>query len=156
MYFYVLAALAIDADQLTKWWVRFHLSIGESSRVLDGIIPIIRVENTGAAGSSFEGHGRWFVPFAVLIVAVVLYFRSKGKLRGRWMETGTAFYVGGAVGNAIDRALSGRVTDFIQLRLHGGVMNVADISLNVGIVILLLAVLFERPGRSSAPAARTH
>jgi len=149
--FYVLAALVIAADQWSKWWIREHLLMGESTQVWQGLIHVIRLENTGAAGSSFEGYGRWFVPVAVLIVAVVLYYRSRGKLKGRWMEIGTAFFVGGAIGNAIDRVLFNGVTDFIQLKGQGGVMNIADIALNAGMIVVLLTMLFSRRKRTSAP-----
>ncbi|MBB6730201.1 signal peptidase II [Cohnella zeiphila] len=149
--FYVLAAFVIAVDQLSKYWIREHLLMGESTQIWQGFIHVIRLENTGAAGSSFEGYGRWFVPIAVLIVAVVIYYRGKGKLKGRWMEIGTAFFVGGAIGNAIDRVLFNGVTDFIQLKGQGGVMNIADISLNIGMIVVLLTMLFTRRKPTSAP-----
>jgi signal peptidase II len=149
--FYLIAVLVIAADQLSKAWIRSHLLMGESTQVWSGLIHVIRLENTGAAGSSFEGYGRWFVPVAVVIVAVVIYYRSRGKLKGRWMEVGTAFFVGGAIGNAIDRVLFNGVTDFIQLKGQGGVMNVADICLNIGMIVVLLTMLFTRRKSTSAP-----
>lgn len=155
MVFYLISLLALAGDQFSKWWVRGHLVMGQESTVWGGLVHIIRLENTGAAGSSFEGYGRWFVPVAVLIVAIVLYYRSRGKLRGFWMELGTGLFVGGAIGNAIDRVAFNGVTDFIQLKGRGGVMNVADICLNVGMVLLLLATFFSRRKRNAAsPAER--
>ncbi|WP_027094606.1 signal peptidase II [Cohnella thermotolerans] len=153
MLFYLFSAIVIAADQLSKWWIRSHLKMEEAARVWGGRIHVIRLENTGAAGSSFQGYGKWFVPVAVLIVAFVLYYRYKGKLRGVWMEIGTGLFVGGAIGNAIDRTLFDGVTDFIQLKGQGGVMNIADISLNIGMIVLLLAMLFSRRKRTEVSAA---
>lgn len=151
MLFYVLAAFVVAVDQLSKWWIREHMLMGESTQMWHGLIYFTRLENTGAAGSSFEGYGRWFVPVAVLIVAFVIYYRRRGKLKGFWMEIGTAFFVGGAIGNAIDRVLFNGVTDFIQPRGKGGIMNIADLSLNIGMIVVVLTLLFTRRKPTSAP-----
>ncbi|GIO13120.1 lipoprotein signal peptidase [Cohnella xylanilytica] len=153
MVFYLISLFVIAIDQLSKGWIRANLAMGEETSVWSGLIHVIRLENTGAAGSSFQGYGRWFVPVAVLIVAFVLYSRSKGRLKGLWMEIGTGFFVGGAIGNAIDRVLFEGVTDFIQLKGRGGVMNIADIALNIGVIVLLLTTLFTRRKQAKVTTA---
>jgi len=151
--FYLIAAVLLAADQLSKWWVRSNLAMGEETTVWGGLVHVIRLENTGAAGSSFQGYGKWFVPIAVLIVVVVLYYRSRGKLKGLWMEIGTGLFVAGAIGNAIDRVAFKGVTDFVQLKGNGGVMNIADMALNVGMIVILLTMLFTRRKRTSVTTA---
>lgn len=148
MIFYLVAAFVIAADQLSKWWVRGHLEMGQESTVWGGLVHVLRIENNGATGNSFAGHGRWFIPVAVLILAIVLFYRSRGKLKGSWMEIGTALFVGGAIGNAIDRAVFDRVTDFIKVSKGSeAIMNIADIALNAGMIIIVLAMLFSRRKR---------
>ncbi|CAM3675976.1 signal peptidase II [Cohnella lubricantis] len=154
MIFYLVAAIVLAADQLSKWWVRSHLEMGVASTVWGGLVHVLRLENTGATGNTFAGYGRWFVPIAILILAVVLYYRSKGKLRGAWMEVGTGLFVGGALGNAVDRAVFNAVTDFIKAsKGHDAIMNIADIGLNAGVIVILLSTLFFR--RKRAEAAQT-
>lgn len=53
------------------------------------------------------------------------------------METGTALLVGGAVGNAIDRILFNKVTDFVAFQHGHGILNLADIAINVGVLLIL-------------------
>jgi len=50
--------------------------------------------------------------------------------------------LGGATGNLIDRLLRGRVTDFISLG-NFPVFNVADSSITVGCVVLVLGVWWQ-------------
>jgi lipoprotein signal peptidase len=54
--------------------------------------------------------------------------------------------LGGAIGNLVDRVRLGRVTDFIDFPFWPS-FNVADSSITVGIVVLLLgyALFAERP-----------
>jgi signal peptidase II len=47
--------------------------------------------------------------------------------------------LGGASGNLVDRLLIGKVTDFISISVFP-VFNVADASITVGVIVLLLGV----------------
>lgn len=73
-----------------------------------------------------------------MIVVVILYYRKKGNIQGFFKECGAAFFVGGAIGNMIERLLFGKVTDFIVFRSGNGIMNVADLAINLGVVFLVL------------------
>ena len=49
-----------------------------------------------------------------------------------------SFILGGTIGNGIDRILKGFVIDFINLNIiNFPVFNIADISINIGFIILL-------------------
>ncbi|HSB02452.1 MAG TPA: signal peptidase II, partial [Anaerolineales bacterium] len=50
--------------------------------------------------------------------------------------------MGGAIGNLIDRLTVGRVTDFISIGTFP-VFNIADSSISVGCVVLLLGVWWQ-------------
>ena len=67
MWYIVLFAALLGADQLIKYWTVEHLALGESAAFLPGIVQLTRVHNYGAAWSSFSGQ-RW------LLVAVRLSF----------------------------------------------------------------------------------
>ncbi|WP_300531632.1 signal peptidase II [Maricaulis sp.] len=62
--------------------------------------------------------------------------------------------IGGALGNVIDRAVYGAVVDFFNFSdvYFPWVFNIADVSINVGVGILILdMVLGERDGAKSKP-----
>lgn len=55
-------------------------------------------------------------------------------------QWGYGFILAGALGNGIDRFLFGYVVDFLDFRLiKFPVFNVADVSINLGIIFLLLS-----------------
>jgi len=58
--------------------------------------------------------------------------------------------LGGAAGNLVDRLLVGRVTDFISVGVFP-VFNVADSSISIGVVVLLIGVwIKERDDKKRA------
>ncbi len=75
---------------------------------------------------------------ACVTLAVGVYaFRSEG-----WQRASLAVIVAGALGNLIDRAARGSVTDFLGLHFgnwHPFVFNLADVWISIGVVSLLAA-----------------
>jgi signal peptidase II len=141
MIFYICAALAVLVDQASKAIVRLHLHVGESLPFWHNHLQFTYYENSGAAFSSFQGFGRYFVIVAAALVIGVIYYRRKGELHGVLIELGTGFLVGGAVGNAIDRTLFNKVTDFLEFGKDGGILNLADISINMGMFFIMLHIV---------------
>ena len=68
-----------------------------------------------------------------LLALLVYFIRHRGEPL-IWLPTGMLF--GGALGNLIDRARAGSVTDFIKLPLGWPPFNLADAAITLGIVIL--------------------
>lgn len=85
-----------------------------------------------------------FTILAFIVSLAILYYFPRVP-RGEWlMRLALALQLGGAIGNLIDRLTLGTVTDFISVGTFA-VFNVADASISVGTVILILAVwLSER------------
>jgi signal peptidase II len=134
----------IMLDQITKIWVRSHMQLGEVKSWGNDYIHFNYYENSGAAFSSFQGYGRLFALVAILVVIVIMYYRKKGELQGFIMNVGTGLLAGGAIGNAIDRVWRGKVTDFIVLGSNTGIMNVADIAINFGVILIIIGMVFTR------------
>jgi lipoprotein signal peptidase len=55
-----------------------------------------------------------------------------------------ALIIGGALGNLIDRVWAGEVLDFIQSSLLWGIVNIADISINVGMVVMIIGSMIQK------------
>ncbi len=68
---------------------------------------------------------------------------------GIWLPTG--MLLGGAIGNVVDRASRGAVTDYIKLP-HWPAFNIADAAITLGVVVLLVVV--ERDARRRDRAAQ--
>jgi signal peptidase II len=141
MLFYICAAFVVLVDQVSKGFVRFHMQVGDTLPFWHNHVQFTFYENSGAAFSSFQGLGRYFVIVALALVVGVIYYRRKGELRGVFIELGTGFLVGGAVGNAIDRTLFNKVTDFLVFGQDRGIMNLADIAINIGMFFIIVHTL---------------
>jgi signal peptidase II len=134
-----LAVLAID--QTTKAMVRNALAPGEGVDAL-GPYSIFHVTNPGVAGGGFAGNA---LPLAVLstIGVMLLYEFLSVRSRARvWLALGFGLLVGGGLGNLVDRARHGWVTDFIRNGDHA--FNVADVAIFVGGLIVLAGLIVGR------------
>ena len=144
-----VALVVILADQATKWaiieWVELYGKVP-----LNSFMNLTHQQNLGAAFSFLAGAGGWqrwfFVVLAVVvsgIIAVWLFrIRKDGPIV---LMAGLSLVLGGAVGNLIDRARLGYVTDFIQVWFGNWAFpsfNVADAAISVGAAFLIIDALF--------------
>lgn len=142
-----LGLLVLVVDQLTKAWVRDALVAGAfPMAVIPGVIEFDFVANTGVSFGLAAGFGSAFVLLAVVVVAAVAIYLTRARLVSRWEVVGLGMLAGGAIGNAIDRALLGYVTDFIAtVFIDFPVFNVADIGITVGVAIALIGFMVFSP-----------
>ncbi|EGL15576.1 MULTISPECIES: signal peptidase II [unclassified Paenibacillus] len=152
MLFYFTAALVAAVDQFAKALIRATMAVGESVPFW-GSMALTHYENSGMAGSRFQGYARVFAVLAVVFIAIVLYYRRKGEIQGPLMDASMGFLTGGAAGNAIDRFWFGKVTDFLEFRPGGGILNLADIAINIGVVLFLIAGVLDYYRKKQNPLA---
>ncbi|PAF29782.1 signal peptidase II [Paenibacillus sp. 7516] len=143
MLFYFIALLVTLVDQGTKMAVRMYMEVGDMMRLGDSGMQLQHYENSGMAGSMFQGNARLFGVVAILFIAGILYYRRKGEIRGFWMQAGAGFMVGGALGNAIDRFVFAKVTDFLVFPSGRGILNLADVAINIGVILLVIGMLIR-------------
>jgi len=151
--FAAIVAAVVAIDQATKAAVRASMDVYEQIPVIDGVLWLTHIENTGAAFGMLRGRQWFLIATAVAMLAVVAYVVLTVRLESGWARTALALVSGGAIGNLIDRVGAGAVTDFFDLGWFP-VFNVADIALDAGVAILAGVLLFGRgPLLASDPAA---
>ena len=143
VWWYLLAAALVVVDQLVKWWVRGNIPLGGSIPFLPYVMDLAYVQNTGAAFSSFSNL-TWLLALVSLVVAfVVAVLLWRDYLPGFWGRLCLTLLLAGAVGNLIDRALLGFVTDmFMTIFMDFAVFNVADICVVLGGFLLAVYAIF--------------
>jgi signal peptidase II len=52
-----------------------------------------------------------------------------------------ALIIGGALGNQVDRLVAQQVLDFIRIPIWDGYLNVADVAINAGMVLLIVSMI---------------
>ncbi|MDP1640955.1 MAG: signal peptidase II [Phenylobacterium sp.] len=140
---YGLALAVIVLDQLSKHWILFVYDL--PTRVSEQVVGPFYLTMVWNQGVSFgllradQDLGRWLlVAFSVLVAIALAIWAQRGDRT--LMALALGLVMGGAVGNAIDRARFGAVVDFIDVsRLYfPWVFNIADAAISVGVVLLLL------------------
>lgn len=140
----ITAGTVLVVDQASKAAVRHWLPLGASRPLLDGVLALTHVRNTGAAFGIFPGAMAWFMLAAVVVLAGIAFVWWRHAPSDPWTVVALGLIAGGAAGNLIDRALLGGVTDFFDLRVWP-VFNVADVALDVGVAIVVVRLVFGSP-----------
>ena len=142
MLYAILAVLLIVLDQAVKFAVRANIGLGQSVPFLPHVLDLAYVQNTGAAFSILESHTWLLTLVSAAVVLVLCWLIVKGFFQnalGRWAA---ALVLAGGVGNLIDRAVFGFVTDMVRtVFMDFPVFNVADCCVTIGVPLLFLYVL---------------
>jgi signal peptidase II len=148
--------LAVAVDQSTKRWALTALRVRGGHLVLPGPIDFtFNVNESNAFGvTPVIGQAtRWFLFSANLVVTVLILYVLMSKHMRPLTFVGLALIMAGAIGNALDRLFFGAVIDFLDATKVGFVwiFNVADVTLDAGIGLLLLSALL---GQTQTVAAQ--
>jgi signal peptidase II len=153
-----IAAAVVGVDQLSKWVMLSIVFADRTFIPVTGFFNLVLVRNRGASFGMFALDHAW-APWALLAVAVVIVVVLVvwlWRARGRWLASTLGLIIGGAVGNLIDRARFGAVTDFLDFYVgsyHWPAFNVADSAITVGVAMLLLeSLIANRRGRKVRPS----
>jgi len=140
---YLVAAVTIALDQLSKYWVLNVFDLPHKASVwIGGPFSLTMVWNRGVSFGLLKAEVdlvRWALVAFSLAVAGFLAVWAR-KIERPLLALSVGLVMGGAVGNAIDRARFGAVADFLDFKaLHfPWVFNVADSAISVGVVLLLI------------------
>jgi signal peptidase II len=144
-----LAAAVLAVDQAVKAWILYGLDLPLRLSVpVLGPLSFTMVWNEGVSFGFLQARHdlvRWGLTLFALAVALALAAWAR-KADRRLLGVSLGLIIGGAVGNAIDRARFGAVVDFVDVSALGvfpWVFNVADSAITIG-VMLMLADSFRR------------
>lgn len=171
--FWIVAAIGLILDQLTKYLVVQSFKIGDTLPVWPGIFHLTHVRNPGAAFSILRG-APWLPWLSLAVSLGLIAFAWFGSNLNPFEQIGWGFILAGAMGNGIDRFIytcieDGKavacVVDFLLFPIVKvpvlvdfkyfsfqtfPVFNVADVCINIGIVCLLIASLRPTAGESNS------
>lgn len=156
-----LAALAtLVLDQATKLGLLFgsDLALTQPWR-LAPFADLVVVWNRGVSYGLFQQEGdlgRWLL-VALSLVASLGLGVWMARAGSRLLAVSLGLILGGALGNAIDRAAYGAVFDFVHLSAGGWswyIFNVADAAIVFGVVGLLCDGFGGQRARGGAEADR--
>lgn len=145
MPYVLLSALFVVLDQLFKAWISGRLgSPGRSMAFLPGLMRLTLVHNYGASWGMLAGKTTLLLIVTALVSLAILTVLLLDKPSGPLGRLSLSFILGGAVGNALDRAVQGYVVDMFETEFVSfPVFNVADCCITLGAALLILWVLLD-------------
>ncbi|NGP44323.1 lipoprotein signal peptidase [Bacillaceae bacterium SIJ1] len=155
MRYYILAVVMIVLDQVTKWLVLRYMDLWQSIPVIEGFFYLTSHRNRGAAWGILQGQMTFFYIVTVLvIIAVIYYMQTYGRYRPL-AGVALGLILGGAIGNFIDRLVHQEVVDFFDfvipvINYNYPIFNIADASLVVGVICMIIQSFIEKPTERSA------
>jgi signal peptidase II len=150
--FLITALLSVALDQYSKFLIRASMKMYQAMIVVKDIFKIIYIENSGIAFGIFNGShnpaARWLLAGVIFIAIIAITFYWAVNRKASFVfNLSCGMILGGAIGNFIDRVLSGRVTDFIEVgykEYTWPVFNVADSAVSVGVCLFIIFMLMEK------------
>ena len=141
-----MAVLVFAADQGSKTYIDSTTPLGWSQPVTP-FFNLVHVLNPGAAFSFLAGAGGWqrWLFLAIAIAASIWLAWMLTRPLSRADALSYSLILGGALGNAFDRAVRGQVIDYLDFHLagmHWPAFNAADVGIVSGAGVLILNSLF--------------
>ncbi len=140
------AVFLLIADQVVKYVVVSNLALYSSTPLIDGLLNINYIYNTGGAWGILSGHRVLLIVITVIVMAVcIVWLILKGR-KNKWLFWAVSLILSGGLGNMIDRIFrGGKVVDFLQFDFWQSfpVFNIADCGIVVGCGILILYLTLD-------------
>jgi signal peptidase II len=148
----IVSLAVLVLDQWTKHLAETSLAGRPPLTVIPGLLDLVHVENTGVAFGLFAAGSSTLkvvllTVLGMVALGLVLYYFWRAPATNRGALFALALILGGAVGNLVDRVMSGSVTDFIDVYVgtwHWPTFNTADSAISIGIVLLAFDAFFGR------------
>ena len=139
----MVAAVVFIADRVTKNLVTATVPYGTESPMIDHLVWITNIHNSGAAFGFAPAFAIVFLlaSFGVACGLIAYVFTHRDSVPADLI---LGLVLGGTVGNLFDRVMFGTVTDFVDVHFWP-VFNVADSAVSTGVVLLLLGYVLRKP-----------
>ena len=136
LYFVSLSIFIVLIDQFTKYLMFYNKKLFINKDFL--LFKLDFIKNYGAAFNIFSGSRIFLSLISILFSILLIYLIFRKNTLNSFDLYSYSFILGGTFGNGIDRIYKGFVVDFINLNIiNFPVFNIADISINIGFIILL-------------------
>jgi signal peptidase II len=156
--FWLIAAVVIALDLVTKRWAETSLVLYQPVQVAGDWVRWRLIYNPGAAFGLHLGPWSRWIFLVIAVVAVVVLYRLARSSRGTDLvrQVSLGAVTGGAIGNLVDRIRGPQgVVDFLDVGVGATrwpTFNVADIGVSCGAVVLAVSLWREDSQRAASTA----
>ena len=136
-----LILVILLVDFYTKYIVRNDVRFIKGVPIIPNLLSLIYVKNEGAAFSMLSGYRIALITISSLAIILGIYAIIRLYRNNKIIFLAVSMVIAGGIGNLIDRIFFGFVTDMISLSFFPPVFNVADISVTLGCIILIIYII---------------
>lgn len=138
-----VATISLAIDQITKIIMENILKLNSSKTIIKDFFYLTLCHNEGAAWGILHEHKSILIIFTLIALVVIYHFIYCFKNNTR-NNIAFGLLIGGLSGNLVDRLLTGYVRDFLDFIIVNydyPVFNFADISIVLGVILLIYATI---------------
>lgn len=143
----IIIMSVIIIDQISKFAVFENIThVTGRVPIIDGFFQLVHHHNYGVAWGQMQKN--FIVLYIIPIIAMVAFiymFRSV-NFKTKWFySVSISLFIGGTLGNYIDRVFRGYVVDFLDFVIFGydfPTFNVADMALTAGVIAFAIDAFF--------------
>ncbi|MCM3763260.1 signal peptidase II [Alkalihalobacillus oceani] len=131
--------MLLSIDQFIKYLVRNFMDYGQSIPIINGFFQLTSHRNTGAAWGMFSGQKIFLISIALIVIVIGLIYSR--KVTDKLTRIAFGFFIGGAMGNVVDRLIFEEVTDMYEVTfINYPIFNNADVFLVCGVILFLISI----------------
>jgi len=138
----LIPVVTIILDQITKQMVTRTMELGESIPVINNFLYITYYRNAGASFGILQGQILLFhIVTFIAIIGIIFVLTRLDIENEKFLVIALTLFLGGVIGNFIDRVIYQNVIDFVHTVWWGwnfAIFNVADSAMVVAVVLLAL------------------
>jgi signal peptidase II len=154
-FLFAVAGFVYVLDQVTKFLVRTNVMLGDIWSPwpwLTRYARIAHIKNSGAAFGMLPSFSDIITVISIFVIIAILYYFPRLPKDEWLLKLALGLQLGGALGNLTDRIRQGYVTDFISIWSFP-VFNIADLSITLGVAILIISMWFKEQDKGQAEAS---
>ena len=142
-----ITAIILIIDQIIKIIIRSNLNEYQEIKIIKNFFSITFLKNTGAAFSILKNSALLLIIISVLFILLISkYIKKEEKNLTKLDVYSYGIILGGIFGNLLDRIIHKGVIDYLSFRFlsyYFPVFNFADISITVGIALLIISTIIN-------------
>ena len=147
--YFLLIVFLFFTDLYSKNLALHNLLYGQSENTFLPIIDLLLIYNSGIAFGIFDNAGLGISSILLVITILILIYLLWMIFNEKDMhiKTSLSIITGGAIGNIYDRAMDGKVTDFLHLEILNNsffVFNLADAFITIGAVLIIYFEIIKK------------
>lgn len=141
----LIPLVTIILDQITKQLVTRTMELGESIPVINNFLYITYYRNAGAAFGILQEQMLLFHIATCIAIVVIIFVLIRLDIENeKVLVIALTLFLGGIIGNFIDRVIYQNVIDFVHTVWWGwsfAIFNVADSAMVIAVGLMLFDVL---------------